>query len=53
MLETKNSKKETTVTAHIMPGEAAAYEKKLWRALWTRLLATVQSELKAESEAKK
>ncbi len=40
------------VTIRIVPGKAGEYQKKVFRALFTRLIATVQNELKAENEAK-
>jgi len=36
----------------IVPGKASEYQKKLFGAFFTRLIATVQNELKTENEAK-
>ena len=49
----KTQKTQPVVTCHIVPSKLTKYQEKLWRALWTRLLATVQNELKAEQEAKR
>ena len=49
----KTQKPQPVVTVTILPGKATERQKKLWRTLWTRLLATVQSELKTENEAKR
>lgn len=40
------------ITVCIVPGKASEYQKKLFRVFLTRLIATVQNELKAENEAK-
>ncbi len=44
--------KQPIVTCRIVPGKSTEHQKRLWRAAWERLIATVQNELKAENEAK-
>ena len=50
MPKAENSIKEPMVTVRIVQGKATKHHSKLWRAFWTRLLATAQSEFKSESE---
>ena len=48
-----DTKTEIRVTVNVVPGKASEYQKKLFRAFFTRLIAECQRELKAESEAKR
>ena len=48
-----DTKTEIRVTVNVVPGKAGEYQKKLFRAFFTRLITGCQRELKAESETKR